>query len=192
MEDGSKNTWISVEVAEPHFFINREGEALQALNQLAPQVHIKARFIQVQEQNDNALGFQWYLGNYSSGSVVASGGTQASLYNSTTGTFFPANGGSGIAQSATDQLLTGGLSNPLNAPTVTTITGILTNPNFQLAIQALQQRQGVETLAEPEVTTISGRQTEMKATTLKTVVTDISFQQGTSGTTTGTTGAGVP
>ena len=38
VEDGSKNTWISVEVAEPHFFINREGEALQALNHLVHRI----------------------------------------------------------------------------------------------------------------------------------------------------------
>ena len=38
-----------------------------------------------------------------------------------------------------------------------TITGILTNPNFNVVIHALQQRQGFETLEEPEVTTVSGR-----------------------------------
>jgi len=166
-------------------------QALQALNQLPPQVHIKTRFIEVQENNQNALGFQWYLGNYVNGSVVASGGTQGSMYNNS-GLPFPSNGGAGIAQSTTDQSLTQGLSNPLSAPTVTTITGILTNPNFRLAIQALQQRQGVETLAEPEGTTISGRQMQMKATTLLQIVTGFSFQQGTAAATTGGTGAAVP
>jgi len=154
-------------------------QAIQMLNTVSPQVHIKARFIQVQDNNANALGFQSYLGNYVNGSVVATGGTSPSLTTSS-GTPFPSNGGQGIAQSASDGLLSQGLSNPLNAPTVTTITGILTNPNFQLAIQALSTRQGVETLAEPEVTVISGRQTQMKATTLKTIVTDVYFQQGTS------------
>lgn len=166
-------------------------QALQALNQLPPQVHIKTRFIQVQENNQNALGFQWYLGNYVNGSVVASGGTQGSLINQS-GNAFPSVGGAGTAQATTDQSLTQGLSNPLNAPTLTTITGILTDPNFRLAIQALQQRQGVETLAEPEGTTISGRQMQMKATTLLQIVTGFNFQQGTSATTTGGTGAGVP
>lgn len=33
-------------------------------------------------------------------------------------------------------------------------TGILSNPNFQKALQVLQQRAGVKTLAEPEATTI--------------------------------------
>lgn len=38
-----------------------------------------------------------------------------------------------------------------------TVTGILTNPNFNAVIHALQQRQGFEKLDEPEVTTVSGR-----------------------------------
>lgn len=37
------------------------------------------------------------------------------------------------------------------------VAGILTNPNFQVVLHALQQRQGFETLKEPEVTTTSGR-----------------------------------
>jgi spoIIIJ-associated protein len=34
VEDGPKNTWFKVEVAEPHFFTLREGEALNALNHI--------------------------------------------------------------------------------------------------------------------------------------------------------------
>jgi hypothetical protein len=49
----------------------------------------------------------------------------------------------------------------------------------------LQQRTGVETLAEPEVTTTSGRQTQMRATSIINVVTGFNFQQGTSGISTG-------
>jgi len=52
----------------------------------------------------------------------------------------------------------------------------------------LEQRTGTETLAEPEVTTISGRQTQMRATQILTIIMGYNFQQGTtSGTTTGTT-----
>jgi Flp pilus assembly secretin CpaC len=88
-----------------------------------------------------------------------------------------------IAPSTTDQLITGGLQN--SGPTIGTITGILTNPNFQVAIHALEQRSGVENLAEPEVTTTSGRQTQMRATSLISVVIGVNFQQGNPGTTTG-------
>ena len=38
VEDGPKNMWVSVEVAEPHFFISREGEGLQALNHLVHRI----------------------------------------------------------------------------------------------------------------------------------------------------------
>lgn len=38
IEEGGKNTWFSVEVGEPHFFIDREGEALNALNYLVRRI----------------------------------------------------------------------------------------------------------------------------------------------------------
>jgi type II secretory pathway component GspD/PulD (secretin) len=164
--------------------------AIQALDQVAPQVHIKSRFIEVQETHENALGFQWYLGQFNIGQgVVGQGGSSGSLTTPTSaanplGVFPGSTAASEVAASANDQLVTKGLSNPLNAPTIGTITGILTNPNFQVALQALEQRTGVEELAEPEVTTISGRQTQMKATTLISVVTSFSFEQGQSTTTT--------
>lgn len=45
------------------------------------------------------------------------------------------------------------ITNPAAAP----IKGILTDPNFRMVIHALEQRSGYENLAEPEVTTSSGR-----------------------------------
>jgi len=172
--------------------------AIQALNQVAPEVHIKARFIQV-EQDDNAgLGFDWYLGQFNIGhSVAAQGGSAASsLVPGPGGTVVPFPGplpANTIPSSASDQQIfgpNGATPNaPANAnlPTLATITGILTNPNFRVVIHALEQRSGFEELAEPEVTTTSGRQTEMRATQVITVITGFSFQQGTASTTTGTT-----
>jgi len=37
-----------------------------------------------------------------------------------------------------------------------TVVGILSDPNFRVALHALEQRTGVETLAEPEVVTRQG------------------------------------
>jgi general secretion pathway protein D len=92
-----------------------------------------------------------------------------------------------IPSSAGDQLLTGGLRNPLGAPALTTVTGILTDPNFRVVINALEQRSGSETLAEPEVVTTSGRQTQMRATVLQSIITSYSFQQGSAPQASGTT-----
>lgn len=38
VEDGPHNTWFSIEVNEPHFFLGREGEALYALNHLVRRI----------------------------------------------------------------------------------------------------------------------------------------------------------
>jgi general secretion pathway protein D len=166
------------------------------LNQVAPQVHVKARFIQVQ-QNDNAgLGFDWYLGQFNIGnSVSAQGGTAPSLYvPGGGGTIVPFPGpttANAILPSSTDQQITSGLNNSA-LPTLATITGILTNPNFRVVLHALEQRMGTEELAEPEVTTTSGRQTEMRATQIITIITGYNFQQGSAPVTSGAASTTTP
>ncbi|MBI2631117.1 hypothetical protein HYW73_02800 [Candidatus Nomurabacteria bacterium] len=37
-EESPKSTWISVEVSEPHFFVEREGEGLHALNHIVHRI----------------------------------------------------------------------------------------------------------------------------------------------------------
>jgi hypothetical protein len=170
--------------------------AIEMMNEVAPQVHIKARFIEVQQNDNTALGFDWYLGQINSGgSVVGQGGNPGAL---STGSqtaanpsgYFPDPTANSVVN-AGQQLFSSGLASG-NGSTTATITGILTNPNFQVVMHALQQRQGFESLAEPEVTTTSGRQTQMRATQILSVITGVYFQQGsapvTSGTTTTTTG----
>jgi general secretion pathway protein D len=173
-------------------------KAIQVLNMTPPQVHIKARFIEVEQDDSKALGFDWYLGQVNLGSgVVGQGGSSPSLANgnptynglaTSTGYFPGQTAASQILGSSSDQAIGNLTSANSGIPTVATITGILTNPNFRMVIHALEQRSGFENLAEPEVTTTSGRQTQMRATDIKTIITSFSFQQGTSGTTTtGTT-----
>jgi type II secretory pathway component GspD/PulD (secretin) len=167
-------------------------KAIQALNMTPPQVHIKARFIEVGQDDSKALGFDWYLGqiNFGGGKVVGQGGTAASVSGlkqtaaNPSGTFpgndFSSSGGlnTTLPISSSDQLITSGLRS--TAPALATITGILTDPSFRVVLHALEQRTGTETLAEPEVTTISGRQTQMRATQIKTIITSFSFQSGSS------------
>ena len=98
--------------------------AIQTLNQVPPQIHIKARFLEVPKD------------------TVASFGK---LLNPT---------------NATDQF-----------------TGILSATAAKMILRTLASRPGVETLAEPEATTTSGRQTQMRATTIVTVVTNIAYEE---------------
>jgi general secretion pathway protein D len=164
-------------------------KAIQVLNMTPPQVHIKARFIEVSQNDNKSLGFDWYLGqiNMGGGKVVGSGGSSPSLNVPVSAAnplgAFPGNTAASLIPGlAGDQLITGGLRN--SGPALATITGILTDPNFRVVIRALEQRNGTEMLAEPEVTTISGRQTQMRATDIRTIITSFNFQQGNAGATT--------
>ena len=173
-------------------------KAIQALNMTPPQVHIKARFIEVEQDDSKALGFDWYLGqvNMGGGKVVGQGGTAPSL-NVPRSSANPVGAFPGTATanglnttlpiSSSDQAIGNLVGANSGIPTLGTITGILTDPNFRVVIHALEERTGTENLAEPEVTTISGRQTQMRATQILTIITGFNFQQGTGGTTTTTT-----
>jgi type II secretory pathway component GspD/PulD (secretin) len=99
--------------------------AIEFLNSVPPQIHIKARFLEVPE------------------GTVASFGNYLNTTNSTNNQF----------------------------------TGILNATNLKLILHSLESRKDVETLAEPEVTTTSGRQTQMRATQVITVVTNFAFQE---------------
>jgi general secretion pathway protein D len=175
--------------------------AIQILNIVPPQVNIKSKFVEVEQDDTKALGFDWYLGNVlmDNGAIGGQAGTAPSFNGAPTaanpiGTF-PGNPfgttPTTVAPSGTDQLLTGGLRNP--STSLFTLTGILTDPQFRVVIKALQQRSGAELLAQPEVTTTSGRQAQMKATDIQAVITAYGFSQNTAvgGTTGGTTGTTV-
>ena len=168
-------------------------KAIQTLDVVAPQVHIKARFIEVQQDDSKQLGFDWYLGQFNIGGGVAGQGGNAGSLNvppsaaNPTGAFPTGAAGSSLPTTGS-QIFNSGLSSAAAGSTTATITGILTNPNFQVVLHALDSRSGTETLAEPEIVTTSGRQTQVRATQVITVVTGVSFQQGTAAA--GSTGTG--
>ena len=130
---------------------------IQMLNAVPPQINIKCKFVEVSQDDAKALGFDWFLGNVSMTNGAVGGQTGAV---STT-----------IAPSSTNQLVVSRLGNP--STPLFSLSGILTDPQFRVVIKALQQRSGTEVLAQPEVTTTSGRQAQMKTVDIKTVVTGI-------------------
>lgn len=163
--------------------------AIQVLNESPPMVHIKARFIDVTQNDNTGLGFDWYLGQFNIGNnVVGQGGAAGSLAvpvsaGNSSGTF-PGSSAAGTLIPNGIQSLTSGLNNG-GIPSIATITGILTNPNFQVVLHALEQRSDAQELAEPEVTTISGRQVQMRATVVQPVVTGYQFQAAPAAATAG-------
>ena len=85
--------------------------------------------------------------------------------------------------SETDGLLTSGLrqqvgKNP-SIPTLGTVTGILTDPQFRMIIRAIEQRDGVDLLSAPRAVTLSGRQTQITVTDLKSIASSGTGSGGT-------------
>jgi type II secretory pathway component GspD/PulD (secretin)/beta-lactamase regulating signal transducer with metallopeptidase domain len=151
---------------------------VQTMNQAPPQIHIKARFIEVEQENNARRGFDWYLGSFTNGPIVANGGSTLLLAVPVSaanplGSFSGNTTTSVIPASATDQQLTSGLRN--TAPAPATVTGILTDPNFRVTLHALESRPRTTILAEPECVTTSGRQTQMRATDIDEILTNFTI-----------------
>jgi general secretion pathway protein D len=177
-------------------------QAVQALNMSPPMISIEAKFAEITQADSKALGFDWFLGNtlMRNGTIGAQGGSAPSFVGAPSeanpiGSFpspaFP------IPPSATDGLITSGLRNGASAPAVATVTGILTDPQFRVVIRALEQRQGVNLMAAPKVTTLSARQAQVKTVRVRYIVTDLDLNQTAGGggtasvTGVATTGGGV-
>ena len=144
--------------------------AIQALNQVPLQIHIKARFIEVAQEDDKASGFDWYLGPFNASNNVAGKGGGSS---SPAVPVSAANPLGAFPGNATPTI--GGLSN--SAPAIATLTGILTYPNFRNVLHALENRPGAKILGEPAGTTSSGRQMQMRATKIINVITNENYQE---------------
>ncbi|MGA2869659.1 MAG: hypothetical protein ABSF34_10925 [Verrucomicrobiota bacterium] len=71
-----------------------------------------------------------------------------------------------------------GLANVVHLPNQSNrLAGIFDNGNFQAALQNIERLKGIEELAEPEAVTMSGRQTQMRATQVINVVTNFVLKE---------------
>lgn len=144
---------------------------LAVINAIPPQVEIEAKFVEISQNDLDELGFQWKVGQKSAGSFAVNGGNPQTVFE--TGAANPnssdtISGGlrdaTVIQGNAIDSLLAAsgfGTVGNLN-DTVATFQGILTNPQFQLVIQALAQKKSADILSAPKVTTISGAQAQLR------------------------------
>jgi general secretion pathway protein D len=146
------------------------GDALPA------QVEIESKFVEITQTNLKELSFDWLLGafNIGKGGVFGAGGTNGTAaatnsqdfpFVSPTGTPIGSNpvtsgnrsGGTAITASAIDALLFGTTGVSKVAPGIAAISGVFTDPQFQVVIRALNQKKGVDLLSAPRVTTKSGQ-----------------------------------
>ena len=181
-------------------------QAIEVLNASPSQVMIEAKFAEIEYNKGKALGFDWMIGQTTmfGGKIINSAGTAPSYIgepskNNPSG-FFPFPGilqgdqfippQYTIPPSAGDGHLTRnfkGFGNPLM-----TVTGILTDPQFRMVINALDNDEGVDLMSAPRVLTVSGRQTSISIQDERNIVTGVqpAFIPGQAGGGIGGGGAG--
>lgn len=145
---------------------------LDVLNSTPPEVEIEAKFVQIAQNDLDELGFDWQMGTKTAGSFDVTGGNSV-------GGFPPGTSASGsqtydvtaglrdftaIQGNAIDSLLAANGFGTVSTPQdqVGTIRGILTNPQFQVTIKALAQKQSTDILSAPRVVTTSGGQAQIR------------------------------
>ena len=154
-------------------------------NRTPKQVYITTKFVEVTQKNTDELGFDWLLGPFSipgSSRVFGSGGTTGNSANGGTtdssggNSNYPfSNPGAGsgaigtnpvssglrfgsaaIAPDSVDGLLTTAKAASSVSPGIFALSGVLTDPQFQVVVRALGQKKGVDLMSAPSVTTKSG------------------------------------
>jgi general secretion pathway protein D len=144
------------------------------------QVQIEAKFVEINQTNLKELGFDWLLGQFNIGKqgVFGGGGTSGQ----TTGPGIPSNspdfpfnapgsgpvgqfpvtagnrsGSTAITANAIDALFFPMLGASAAAPGIFSLSGVFTDPQFQVVIRALNQKKGIDLLSAPRLTTKSGQ-----------------------------------
>jgi general secretion pathway protein D len=137
------------------------------------QVEIESKFVEINQNNLKELGFDWLLGPFNiagnSGKIVGAGGSTGTGATLNPRDFpFPVTGTNpvtagnrsgnlAISANAIDSLLFGTGTGQVLAPGIFGLAGVMTNPQFQLVIRALNQKKGIDLLSAPRVTTKSGQ-----------------------------------
>ena len=150
-----------------------------ATGQTPTQVDITTKFIEINQNNLQELGFDWLLGPFQIGGsgVYGSGGGNAAGVKSANYPFgnpYPnsaamspvgalRSGSSAIAGNSVDAAIAGQLGvSTAPAPGIFSIAGVFTDTQFQMVIHALNQKKGIDLMSAPKVTTQSGKLATVK------------------------------
>ena len=181
-------------------------QVIEILNTSPEQLVIEAKFAEIEFNEGESLGFDWYLGNFmmQNGKYITGAGSQPTYIGKPTASnpsgFFPYAGtlqGNtfvpsqySIQPSPNEGRLTSGFKgygNPL-----WTFTGLMTDPQFRVVLNAISQQDGAELLSAPRILAISGRQATIAVQDNRSIVTGLqpTVTPGTGGGFGGGGGAG--
>ena len=162
-------------------------QILDVFNATAPLVKMKAKFAEIEYDDNDALGFEWYLGNLGIGGekLIVAPGTAPTYIGQPTANnpsgFFPFPGilqgnqfvpsPNSIPPKSTDNHLTSNFKQHGNP--MLTLTGILTDPQFRMVLNAMSDKEGVDVLSSPEIITVSGRPAQLNVQDQRYIVTGV-------------------
>lgn len=151
----------------------------ELIKKVPQQIYITTKFVEVSQKNTDELGFDWLLGPFNVGSrTFGSGGTTGNSANgAVTAADFPfsapgagnppigvnpvtrgnRSGSIAITPDSIDGLLNAQTLVSSMAPGIFAVSGVFTDPQFQVVIRALSQKKGVDLMSAPSVTTRSGQ-----------------------------------
>ncbi|MFA5204915.1 MAG: hypothetical protein WC708_10990 [Lentisphaeria bacterium] len=135
-------------------------KVLNEINVTPTQVTIEAKFVEVNQQNLDALGFEWMLGTYDPTSYFLDKGSDKNafkIFKQVPGGAYPYNSqlSNGLrnfnkALDANGQLFAPTRGNVMN------IDGVIGGAEFSVIIDALSQQAQADLLSSPKVTALSG------------------------------------
>lgn len=150
---------------------------LADLNVIPSQVEIETKFVDISSGTLDELGFDWWIGNQNPIVVSPADKLNQILWGGGTGGVFSnpsvvgwLTGGirdsSLLPGSAVESLLansmSGGSATRAVANQLLTFQSIMSQPDFQVIVNALAQRKGTDVLSAPKITTISGAQAQVR------------------------------
>jgi Flp pilus assembly secretin CpaC/tetratricopeptide (TPR) repeat protein len=162
-------------------------QILDVFNASPPQVKLEAKFAEIEYDDNNALGFDWFLGNFRAlgDKIITAPGTAPTYIgepsrNNPSG-FFPFPGTlqvdqfvpstDSISPRSTDGHITSNFKQHGNP--MMTFTGILTDPQFRMVLSAMDQKEGVDVLSAPHIITVSGRPATLNVQDTRYIVTGV-------------------
>jgi general secretion pathway protein D len=172
-----RNTQSSIELIEAYVQDIR--------NQVQRQLQISTRFVEVRQTNLDELGFDWLIGPFNiagdqvfgSGGVAGNGSVTApgdfTFNNPVTGSPIgsnPVTKGLRFGRDAIDlddidavlEAATAAGTGTTLSPGIFGISGVFTDPQFQMMIRGLAQKEGVDLMSAPTVVTRSGQRAKIE------------------------------
>jgi general secretion pathway protein D len=163
--------------------LDKVEQLVQAIANTKPkQVKITTKFIEIAQENNEELGFDWVIGPFGSGDVIGSGGTSGNqpprIGNDFSGPIIPGVPING--QNDVSNIVTGGnrggdtavsrnnidaiLNNPSRtaqqanvAPGIMGLTGLFSDGEVKVMMRGLSQKKGTDLMTAPSVTAKSGQ-----------------------------------